>query len=129
MNTNSSSGKEIAILAGPGLAGALRLAGVRRARSIEPEAVSEDSVRSTLRKWIAGDEIGVIVISEELAALARDLIAPHRMGKRVFPIILEVPADAEKADSAGYYRKLSRDFLGMEIVLDDNRPAADGDAE
>jgi vacuolar-type H+-ATPase subunit F/Vma7 len=119
VNARASGNRQIAVMAGEDLVGALRLAGVRMVKVIGAEPAAANTVRRTLQDWVAQEEIGVIVVAAEFAALARELIDSLRAQQRIFPVILEVPSpeDARHADVAAYYRKLSRDFLGLEIVL------------
>jgi vacuolar-type H+-ATPase subunit F/Vma7 len=113
--------KRLAVMAEPELVNALRLAGVGRTRSLRAEAGAAETVDETLREWLAEDEIGVIVIGAEHAALVRDRIAAYRKGKRTTPVIVEVPSrdGAWQDDATGYYQQLCREFLGLEIVLQD----------
>jgi vacuolar-type H+-ATPase subunit F/Vma7 len=121
VGTGGADKRQIAVLADHGLVGALRLAGVRLARVMEADAAAAPRVRELLREWMADEAIGVIIIAEDLAALAKGLLDSWRAEKRLFPVILQVPASASArcADVAGYYRKLSRDVLGLEIVLEE----------
>ncbi len=118
MNSTGATGKEIAVLAGPALVDALRLVGIRRTRVIDPGAETAGEVRAAIRDWMAGGEVGVIVIGGEFAAHARDLLDGHREGRRLLPVILELPSSGTTPeDAAAYYRRLCRIFLGLEIEL------------
>lgn len=119
MNPTDSTPKEIAVLAGPAMVDALRLAGVRRARVIEAGAETAGEVRAAIREWTECGEVGVIAIGEELAVHVRDTLAHHRKAKRFLPVILELPSpETTRENAVAYYRRLSRDFLGLEIELE-----------
>jgi vacuolar-type H+-ATPase subunit F/Vma7 len=115
--------RQIAVLADEELVGALRLAGVRLARVMESDAAAAPKVRELLREWVADEGIGVILIAENLASLIEGQLDSWRAERRIFPVILQVPSPgaALHADVTGYYSKLSRDFLGLEIVLEEAR--------
>jgi vacuolar-type H+-ATPase subunit F/Vma7 len=126
VSSRTPGDRQIAVMAGEELVGALRLAGVRMVKVIRADPAAANAVRRTLQDWVGQEEIGVIVVAEELAALARELIDSLRAQRRIFPVILEVssPENARHADVAAYYRKLSRDFLGLEIVLQEPQASA-----
>jgi vacuolar-type H+-ATPase subunit F/Vma7 len=119
--------KQIAILADQELVDAMRLAGLSRTRALRAHAGSTAAVCETLGEWLMEEEIGVIVIGADHAALASELISSVRRGKRISPVIVEVPSrdGAWRADAAQYYQTLGRKFLGLEIVLRDNESAMD----
>lgn len=128
MSARHAKKHAIAVMAGPELVGALRLAGVRETCVVEGEQGSPAKINETLRGWIAGGEVGVILIAEEPAAHAAEVIRSVRARKGLVPVILEIPDGAlEKGGAAAFYRKMSRDFLGLEIVLKEDAPDADGD--
>jgi vacuolar-type H+-ATPase subunit F/Vma7 len=119
--------KQIAVLADPELADAMRLAGVRRTRALRAAPGAASAVDEALREWLAAEDIGVIVIGADHAELARGLIASFRKGKRISPIIVEVPSQSGswQADATQYYQQLGREFLGLEIMLQDDGSEAD----
>jgi vacuolar-type H+-ATPase subunit F/Vma7 len=122
--------KQIAILADPELVDAMRLAGIRRTRALRAHGGAAAAIGETLREWLATDEIGVIIIGADHAALARELISGLRRGKRISPVIIEVPSrdGAWQADAVQYYQRLGREFLGLEIVLQEEALAT-GDTQ
>jgi vacuolar-type H+-ATPase subunit F/Vma7 len=114
--------KQIAAIGDPELTTALRLAGVRRTRAIRAEPGAAPAIAETLGQWLAADEIGLIVIGADHAALARDLVSGFRASRRLSPVIVEVPSrdGAWATDATDYYQRLGREFLGLEIVLQDD---------
>jgi len=129
MKNALATDKEIAVLADPELIGALRLAGLRKTVALQAgDADTRLAVVETLQDWLRNEEVGVILVAENLAAMAEDVIASPRKGKRLLPVIVEVPSreGSRHGDAADYYKKLSRDFLGLEIVLNDKGPTTDG---
>jgi vacuolar-type H+-ATPase subunit F/Vma7 len=120
--------KQIVVMADPELVDAMRLAGVRRTRALRAGPGTAAAVDETLREWLAAEDIGVIVIGADHAELARGLISAFRKGKRISPVIVEVPSQngSWQADATQYYQQLGREFLGLEIMLQDDEGAADG---
>jgi len=119
--------KRIVVMADPELVDALRLAGVRTTRALRAGPDSASAVGETLQEWLAAEDIGVIVIGADHAELARALISAFRRGKRISPVIVEVPSHngSWEADSTQYYQQLGRKFLGLEIMLQDDESEAD----
>lgn len=119
--------KQIVVMADSELVDAMRLAGVRRTRALRAGPGSASAVGETLREWLAAEDIGVIVIGADHAALARDLISAFRNSKRISPVIVEVPSrdGSWQADATAYYQQLGREFLGLEIMLQDDESGAD----
>jgi vacuolar-type H+-ATPase subunit F/Vma7 len=119
--------KEIAVLADPELVDALRLAGVHRVRALRAEPGAAGAVAETLRAWLVSDQVGAVVIGADHAALARDVVAEFRRGKRISPVIVEVPSrdGAWATDATEYYQQLGRAYLGLEIVLQGTEASTD----
>jgi vacuolar-type H+-ATPase subunit F/Vma7 len=115
--------KRVAVMADPELVDALRLAGVSRTCALRAGAGAAEAVDKTLREWLAADDTGVIVIGADHAALVRDRVAACRKSRRITPVIVEVPSrdGAWQADATDYYQQLCREFLGLEIVLQDGK--------
>lgn len=118
--------KQIAVIADPELVDAMRLAGIRRTRSMRARASNAALVGETLREWLATEDVGVIIIGADHAALVPELLSRLRNGKRISPLVIEVPSrdGAWQADSTQYYQRLGREFLGLEIVLQDDALAS-----
>ena len=133
LHSPSERPREIAVLAERELVDALRLAGVSRFRALPADKKVRDELNEALREWLGSEVIGVIILGEEHAALAGELIGAVRASKRITPVIVSVPSLAHEADEdfAGRYQALARRFLGMDIVLqegaDDEGRGGDGD--
>jgi vacuolar-type H+-ATPase subunit F/Vma7 len=119
--------KEIAVLADPELVDALRLAGVRRARALRAGSDAASIITEALREWLAADEVGLVVVGADHAALAREAVGEFRRGRRLLPVIVEVPAQdgAWPADATEYYQRMGREYLGLEIVLQETGASTD----
>ncbi len=109
----------IAVMGGHELVNALRLAGVALWHVAEARAGEATDISRTVRGWISGGKVGLILIEEELVPFAADVIASARARKSVLPVILEVPAREVSMDAAAaYYKALSREYLGLDVVLE-----------
>ena len=123
--------RAVAALADPELVDALRLAGVERTRALRAEPEAAETVEETLREWLADESLGVVIIGADHAALAAETISRIRHGRRLSPVIVQVPSrdGAWAADTTEYYQALSREFLGLEVVLRDGEDGAEGTQE
>jgi vacuolar-type H+-ATPase subunit F/Vma7 len=121
----------VAVLADAQLVDAMRLAGVERTRTLRAEPEAAESVEETLREWLADESLGVVIIGADHAALAAEAISRIRHGRRLSPVIVQVPSrdGAWESDATAYYQVLSREFLGLEVVLRDGEDGAQGAQE
>ncbi|MCC5804950.1 MAG: hypothetical protein JJU00_01360 [Opitutales bacterium] len=119
MKTAQPTEPAIAVIAAPERVDALRLAGVAESHAVAADSAATAEIPGILRRWISGGKIGVILIDENLIPFAGDAVRTLRAGKSALPVILEVPVHEVTADtSAAYYKALSREFLGLDVVLE-----------
>ena len=119
MNKSSVRNLEVAVIGDQELVSVLRLAGVRKTHVIPGERNAAEEVRSTLREYVSDQEVGVVVLLEEFADIAGDVVAQIRQSKSVLPVVVEVPSKqgTKHPDVVGYYKRFSREFLGFEIEI------------
>lgn len=119
MSTSSIRNMQVAVIGDLELVSTLRLAGVRKTRSVQGESHAVEDIREALKEYMSDPEVGVVMLLEEFAELARDTVSQYRQSKNVLPVIVEVPSKGgtRHPDVVGYYRQLSREFLGFDIVL------------
>ncbi len=110
---------QVAVIGDLDLVSALRLAGVRKTRTIEGGSHTAEQVREALKAYVSDPEVGVVLLLEDYAELADDVVSQHRLSKSVLPVIVEVPpkSGTRHPDVVGYYRQVSREFLGFDIVI------------
>jgi vacuolar-type H+-ATPase subunit F/Vma7 len=110
---------QVAVIGDLELVSTLRLAGVRKTRAVQGEHDAAEQIREALKEYMSDPEVGVVMLLEEFAELARDTVSHYRQSKSVLPVIVEVPSKGgtRHPDVVGYYRQLSRQFLGFDIVL------------
>lgn len=110
---------EIAVLGDEDLVSLMRLAGVRRCHRVQDEREPGREVREVLARLLAEAEVGVVVLQEEHARHAADLLAPVREGRKLTPVVLEVPSrqGTRTGDARAYYREYIRGFIGFDIEI------------
>ncbi|MCL0079200.1 V-type ATP synthase subunit F, partial [Dehalococcoidia bacterium] len=82
----------IAVVGDEDLVNGMRLAGISRYCLIEGHSDVRTDVRRGLTELVRDPEIGIIIILEEYAEHAEDLIAGVRGEKSMTPVIVEVPS-------------------------------------
>lgn len=109
---------DIAVVGDEDLVNALRLAGVRRYHVIRGDDVSGE-VRRVLTTLIEDSDVGVLVIAEDYVGYVADLLAPFRVGKKLTPVIIEVPSryTVSTPDVKQYYAAYIKKFIGFEIEI------------
>jgi len=119
MSTTSIRNMQVAVVGDLELVSTLRLAGVRKTHVVQGAPHAADQVREALQEYMNDPEVGVVMLLEEFADLASDAVSQYRMSRNVLPVIVEVPSKGgtRHPDVVGYYRQLSREFLGFDIVI------------
>lgn len=109
---------DIAVVGDEDLVNALRLAGVRRYHVIRGDDVSGE-VRRAVTALIEDSDVGVLVIAEDYVDYVADLLAPFRVGKKLTPVIIEVPSGYTDTapDVRQYYAAYIKRFIGFEIEI------------
>jgi len=119
MSVTSIRNMDIAVIGDLELVSALRLAGLRKTYPIQAERRAAEDVRKALAECMSDANIGVIVMLEEFAEMAGNIISQYRQGKGVLPVIVEVPSKrgTSHPDVIAYYKQFSRQYLGFDIEL------------
>jgi len=109
---------DIAVVGDEDLVNALRLAGVGRYHMIKGDDVGGE-VRKALTAFIEDPDIGVVAIAENYADYVEDLLTPFREGRKLTPVIIEVPSGyaASYPDVRQYYAAYIKKFIGFEIEI------------
>jgi vacuolar-type H+-ATPase subunit F/Vma7 len=109
---------EIAVIGDEELVNALRLAGVSRYYMIKDDDIA-DSVRKALADVMGKHEVGIILMLEDYMQYAEDLVAQIRKGRRMAPVIIDVPSKfgTKYADVREYYRASIRESVGFEVEI------------
>lgn len=119
MNKSSVRNLEVAVIGDQELVSMLRLAGIRKTRAILGERNTAEEVRSTLQEYVSDPDVGVVILLEEFADIAGDMVARIRQSKSVLPVVVEVPSKhgTKHPDVVGYYKRFTREFLGFDIEI------------
>lgn len=112
--------REIAVLADPELVAALRLAGVAKTQALCADPKARETVLETLAAWLDTDTVALVIIGAGHAALVRERLDALRRERRTLPVVVEVPSrdGPWETDAAQYYRRMGRDYLGLELALE-----------
>ena len=82
---------------------------------LEGEVVeSADEAREALEKAFASPDIGIIVITEKVAALIREEMEESIFG-RTFPLIIEIPDRTGPIEGRISIRQMVRSAVGVSI--------------
>ena len=87
----------------------LRLAGIEGVVVHQPEEVA-----SAVRKAAATEDVGILLITEQLVSLCPDLIYDLKLNTQR-PLIVEIPDRHTQGRSAGSIMKYVRDAIGVKI--------------
>jgi vacuolar-type H+-ATPase subunit F/Vma7 len=109
----------IAVIGDEDLVNGMRLAGLSRYFLIAGNGDVTANVRRVLAELVGDPEIGIIVILEEYAEHARDLIARVRGEKRMTPVIVEVPSryGTKHKDITALYKAYIKSFIGFDVEI------------
>jgi vacuolar-type H+-ATPase subunit F/Vma7 len=110
---------DIAVVADEDLVSILRLAGISRYHVVKGSLSPREDVRKALSALFEEPDVGIIVIPEDYREYVADLTAPFREGKRMTPVIIEVPSNyhATFRDAGEYYKATIRKFIGFDIEV------------
>jgi V/A-type H+-transporting ATPase subunit F len=82
---------------------------------LEGEVVeSADEAREALEKAFASSEIGIILITERIAALVREEVEAYIFGY-TFPLLIEIPDRTGPAEGRESIRQMVRSAVGVNI--------------
>ena len=109
----------IAVIGDEDLVSGLRLAGVSRYHVIKGNREAGEDVRQALTELIDEPDIGVIAIQEDYTKYVEDLMAQVQEGKKLTPVIIEVPSKygTKYEDVTQYYKAYIRKFIGFDIEI------------
>lgn len=109
---------DVAVIGDEELVNALRLAGVSRYYMIKGDDIGS-SVRKALAEVMGKPDIGIIVMLEDYMQYCEDLVAQIRRGKRMAPVIIDVPSKfgTKYTDVREHYRASIRESVGFEVEI------------
>jgi len=110
---------DIAVIGDEELVNALRLTGISKHYAIEGNHDARENVRKALNELLAEPDIGIVIILEDYAQYVEDLVNQVRKGRRITPVIVEVPSKfgTKYPDIREYYRALIRESIGFEVEI------------
>ena len=82
----------VAVIGDEDLVSGMRLAGVSRYHLIKGDRDTGEEVRQALSELIAEPDVGVIVVMEDYTGYVGDLLTQVKEGKKMTPVIVEVPS-------------------------------------
>jgi vacuolar-type H+-ATPase subunit F/Vma7 len=109
----------IAVIGDEDLISEMRLAGINRYHLVKGEPDAGEEVRQALSDLIGEPDVSVIVILEDYAEYVGDLLAQVKEGKKIVPVIIEVPSKRGTGygDAREYYKAYIRSFIGFDIEI------------
>jgi vacuolar-type H+-ATPase subunit F/Vma7 len=110
---------DIAVIGDEALVNALRLAGISNYYMIKGEHDVREDVKKALTELLAEPDVGIVIMLEDYAQYVEDLVAQVRKGRRMTPVIIEVPSKfgTKHPDVREYYRALIRESIGFEVEI------------
>lgn len=109
----------IAVIGDEDLVNGMRLAGNSRYHLIDASRDSNADVRESLHELASDPGVGIIVIQEEYAEHAKDIIDSIRNGKRMTPVIIDVPSKygTKLGDIGAFYKAYVKRFIGFDVEI------------
>jgi vacuolar-type H+-ATPase subunit F/Vma7 len=109
----------IAIIGDEDLVSGLRLAGVSRYYVIKESHNIGSDVTKALSSLIDEPDIGIVAIQEGYVKYVEDLMAQVKQGKRMTPVIIELPSKygTKYLDVAEYYKGYIRKSIGFDVEI------------
>ncbi len=110
---------DIAVIGDEELVNALRLAGISNYYAIKDDHEVRDNVRKALIELLAEPDVGIVIMLEDYAQYVEDVLAQARKGRRMTPVVIEVPSKfgTKYPDVREYYRALIRESIGFEVEI------------
>jgi vacuolar-type H+-ATPase subunit F/Vma7 len=112
---------DMAVIGDDVLVNGLRLAGVKRCYNI---AAIKDcdigvEVKKALNLLLEQDDVAIIVLLEQYAVYAQEILDKIRDSKRTTPTIVEIPSIQEIDCNAvkKQYKQFARKYLGFELEI------------
>ena len=109
----------IAVVGDEELVNALRLAGISNYYMIKGDHDVRENVRKALTELLNEPDVGIVIMLEDYAQYVEDVVAQVRKGRRMTPVIIEVPSKfgTKYPDTREYYRALIRESIGFEVEI------------
>ena len=119
MNITSIKHLDIAAIGDEDLVNVLRLAGISRYYMIKDDHDVREDVRKALTELIDEPNIGIVMILEDYAEYTGDLVTQVRKGRRITPVIIEVPSKfgTKYRDVREYYKAFIRESIGFDVEI------------
>lgn len=109
----------IAIIGDEDLVSGLRLAGVSRYYVIKDSHDIGEDVTKAFSSLMDEPDIGIVAIQEDYVKYVEDLMAQVKQGKRITPVIIELPSKygTKYLDVAEHYKEYIRKFIGFDVEI------------
>ena len=119
MNMTPAKHLEMAAIGDEDLVNGLRLAGVSRYYMIKGNRDAREDARKVLTELIDAPDVGIVIIQEDYIEYVEDLVAQVRKGRRMTPVIIEVPSKfgTKHRDVKEYYKAFIRESIGFEVEI------------
>lgn len=113
------SNLSIAVIGDEELVNGLRLAGISKCWMIRETHSAREEARNALTDLMADPQIGVVVLMEDYAEYVEDLLEQARRGRKLMPIVIEVPSKSgtKYPDVTRYYKAFIRASIGFDIEI------------
>ena len=110
---------DIAVIGDEDLVSGFRLAGLNRYYMIKGGPDAHEDVRKALITLIDEPSVGIVMILEEYADYVADLVTQVRKGRRITPVIIEVPSKfgTKYLDVRQYYKAFIRESIGFDVQI------------
>ena len=110
---------DIAVIGDEELVNALRLAGSSRYYMIKGDHDVRENVRKALTELLTEPDVGIVMMLEDYVQYVEDLVAQARKGRKMTPVIIEVPSKfgTKYPDVREYYRASIRASIGFEVEI------------
>ena len=109
----------IAVIGDEDLVNGARLAGVSSYYVIKEDSDTREDVRKALSELIDEPNVGIVVILEDYVKYVEDLVTQVRQGKRMPPVIIEVPSKFGTIyqDVRQRYKAYAKKFIGFDVEI------------
>lgn len=111
-DVGSVKGYKIAIIGDRLLASGMKLSGIKQVY----EAINPEEAEQAVRKVLEREDIGMVVINENLVEKMRDRKVLNAIDKSLLPVFIEVPAFREEERYTDTLRRLIIRAIGIDIT-------------
>ncbi len=97
----------------------LRLAGLDRYHIINDTDAGREEVREIFSQVLKETDVGIVVLQENYAEHVGDLLSRIRKGKKMTPVVIEVPSKrgSKYGDVRGYYKAFIKGAIGFDVEI------------